>query len=172
MSAWSCGVTAAARKIEGDQQQEDAEDAPEHVRHFDHGQRQRRAKPREALRKLRGGAGEEQQRAGQEGRSGEEPRCDGLEPALDGRSRAPEVGATPVDLVGGERDDRQRQRQQVVDDAIGDDRGEHLVAREIRAEQEHHRRLEDAEASGHVTHEPDDDSQQVGAEEERKAQVG
>ena len=125
------------------------------VRGFDHTERQHGIQPGETSWRRRRGARCQQHDAGQE-REHRHHRWRQL------RRHAPGAGSDTIDvaatlpgLVQDEGDGRQTEWAKVVDRAKDDQRRQHLRGRQVGSQEHDDQPVEDAGASGHVTHQPD-----------------
>ncbi len=75
-------------------------------------------------------------------------------------------------FVGNECNERDRQRQQVIDGAIDDKCRQHVAGRHERLQKQDDERLEDADAARHVAGEPDELRRQKGSEDDEERRPG
>ena len=153
-----------------EQQQRHADDAAEHVGHLEHRQGQQALEELEAAACGRRGARGEQDDPAGERRQRKGSRDDRRSDLLQDAPATAQGGAPQQQLMGQQERDSQDEWRHVVDEPIADQRAEHLIAREPRAQQHHHRGLEDADTARHVADEPEELRQENGPEHAAKAE--
>ncbi len=164
------GVDALLQRAR-EQQQTHAHHAAEQMRDLEHRKRQQ---PREQLDAMGDGGRrtrEQQDHARSKRRDREGARQQLRHPAGEPFTGDAQRAAALEDLEAREQHEREAERDQVVDDPVREEGCERHVARDPGCEQQHHHRLEDAEARGHVTHQAHDLREQEHAHEAEEAEA-
>ncbi len=157
-----------ALQIAREQQEPHADEAAEEMRALDDGPREHLRQPVEPLRDRGHGTGEKQEEAARERAQRERARHERRRPRIDEVRDPAHRRPVHAHLAHDEQRHRERERHQVVDHAIGDERGQKLRARMLGAEEQQERRLEHAEPARHVAHDADRLRQEKAAEEARQ----
>ncbi len=144
--------------------------APHEVAQLDEPQRENVTQPGKPFGHAGRGARDQQDGSGEEHRSREHLGNQSRDPFADAARRTQRPRRVRQGLVHPDHDDRCAERQQVVDDAVGDQCPEEVRGADVRLEQEHHDRLDDAETTRHVTHETGELRQEKDAEEREKGE--
>ena len=137
---------------------------------LDQPEREYVAEPVEPAGHARGGARHEQDRSGQKDRAGEHLRYQSGYPSSGGARDAESRGRIRTKLVHRDQNHRGRERQQIVDEAIRDQRGEQVRSGEVRLEQEYHDGLDDTETTWDMAHEAGELRDEKDAEEGEEAE--
>jgi hypothetical protein len=123
------GRVHAPLQSAGQQQQRHAGGAADEMRQLE--QRQRHEVTQHVQSRVGGGrgAGEQQHQSAQEHARGQSLRCYRANPGAQPRRGARQAGAAQPGLARGHDDERGHERKQVIDGAVGEQRGQRFVRR-------------------------------------------
>ncbi len=146
-------------------QERHADHAAEEVRRLEDPERQEARQGRQATRLRRRRTREEQHHSGEEGEDREHLRRDQQRGVAEHGADPRQAMAVNADLVADQDREAGAQRQQVIDDAVEEQRGQDLLGSIELRELDQHHAFEDADASRHLAQHADELRRQEGAEE-------
>ena len=135
------------------EQQRDADDAADEVRYLDDTEWQETLEKLEPARRRRRRARQQQHDARDERERREQPRRELFFDPAENRRQHRRLRSTLSQFVGDQRDQRNRQRQQVVNETKDDERRQQARRLDVRLQQHEHQPLEDSDTTGHVADE-------------------
>lgn len=131
---------------------------------FDEGQRQQPVQRQDASRNGRQRSRDQQHDAAQEDERRDHGRRDAGRHGVEAAQRPPHRPAPAATLLRGDDDPGDDERQHIIEQAIGDQRGDQLRPRGA-GQGGHHHGLEDADAARHMRDQHGDDGERIAHEE-------